>query len=457
MKNRMGRFADRCKDFEGWLFKPASIYPLVALRLAFGLAMAMWAVYMMISGTVAEVFSMQVVHFPYRGLEWIKPLPFWGMTIIFVVLAVSAIGMGAGWHFRKSGLVFTLSFAYVSLIDKASYLSYYYYVLIIALMLLVSPAYRLFSIDLIRKPQIRIDFAPVWLLWAFKVQVVMVFFFAGMAKLNSDWLYTGVPVMLWLQDTLQNLGISSSFLAANTWIVLALSWFLVVFDFVIPHFLLDSRTSVQAFILVVIVQLTGVFFLPTGFFPVLVILSCTVFLPSRIIHHFISRVSYFLYDVFQFKGDVFTAGGTFILQYRMRRLFPLLSSLFLAFQFVLPVYFYLSWGSLRWANTAFHFSWDIHINHQKNSVAFYKVNKAKGESEPIAIDHMLSPVQKSTMASDPSMLKQFIGNLKETNPAFSAPEVEIQAQSCISLNGRPADCFTLSEPSEPIAAETGYE
>ena len=195
------------------------------------------------------------------------------MTIIFVVLAISAIGMGAGWHFRKSGLVFTLSFAYVSLIDKASYLSYYYYVLIIALMLLVSPAYRLFSIDLIRKPQIRVDFAPVWLLWAFKVQVVMVFFFAGMAKLNSDWLYTGVPVMLWLQDTLQNLGISSSFLAANTWIVLALSWFLVVFDFVIPHFLLDSRTSVQAFILVVIVQLTGVFFLPTGFFPVLVILS----------------------------------------------------------------------------------------------------------------------------------------------------------------------------------------
>ena len=70
---------------------------------------------------------------------------------------------------------------------------------------------------------------------------------------------------------------------------------------------------------------------------------------------------------------------------------------------------------------------------------------------------MLSPVQKSTMASDPSMLKQFIGNLKETNPALSAPEVEIQAQSCISLNGRPADCYTLSEPAEPIAAETGYE
>ncbi len=453
----MGQFAERVKALESNLFKPASIYPLVALRLAFGLAMSMWALYMISSGKVAEVFSLQVVHFPYRGLEWIKPLPFWGMLMVFVILAVSAIGMGAGWHFRKSGLIFTLAFAYVSLIDKASYLSYYYYVLIIALMLLLSPAYRLFSIDLIRKPAIRVDFAPVWLLWAFKVQVVMVFFFAGMAKLNSDWLYTGVPVTLWLQDTLQNIGIPNGFLSANTWIGISLSWFLVVFDFVIPHFLLDSRTSTKAFSLVVIVQLIGIFFLPTGFFPVLVILSCMVFLPSRIIHHFISRVSYFLYDVFQFKGDVFASGGTFMLQYRMRRLFPVLASFFLAFQFVLPIYFYLSWGSLRWADTAFHFSWDIHINHQKNSVAFYKVNKTKGESIPIAVDHMLSSVQKSTMASDPSMLKQFIVTLKEINPALSAPEVEIQAQSCISLNGRPADCFTLSEPSDPIASETGYE
>lgn len=453
----MGQFAARVKALESYLFKPASIYPLVALRLAFGLAMSMWALYMISSGKVAEVFSLQVVHFPYRGLEWIKPLPFWGMLMVFVILAVSAIGMGAGWHFRKSGLIFTLAFAYVSLIDKASYLSYYYYVLIIALMLLLSPANRLFSIDLIRKPAIRVDFAPVWLLWAFKVQVVMVFFFAGMAKLNSDWLYTGVPVTLWLQDTLQNIGIPNGFLSANTWIGISLSWFLVVFDFVIPHFLLDSRTSTKAFSLVVIVQLIGIFFLPTGFFPVLVILSCMVFLPSRIIHHFISRVSYFLYDVFQFKGDVFASGGTFMLQYRMRRLFPVLASFFLAFQFVLPIYFYLSWGSLRWADTAFHFSWDIHINHQKNSVAFYKVNKTKGESIPIAVDHMLSSVQKSTMASDPSMLKQFIVTLKEINPALSAPEVEIQAQSCISLNGRPADCFTLSEPSDPIALETGYE
>jgi hypothetical protein len=453
----MGQIAEQLKNIEKTLFKPASIYPLVALRLAFGLAMSLWSLYMIFSGKVAEVFSQQVVHFPYTGFEWIKPLPFWGMLMVFIVLAITALGMGAGWHYRKMGLIFTLTFVYVSLIDKASYLSYYYYVLIIALMLLVSPAYRLFSIDLIRKPAIRVDFAPVWLLWAFKVQVVMVFFFAGMAKLNSDWLYTGVPVMLWLQDTLQNIGIPSSFLINNTWIVLALSWFLVVFDFVIPHFLLDSRTSVKAFILVVIVQLTGVLFLPTGFFPVLVILSCMVFLPSRIIHHFISRVSYFLYDVFQFKGDVFTAGGTFMLQYRMRRLFPLLASLFLAFQFILPVYFYLSWGSFRWASTAFHFSWDIQINHQKNSLSFYKVDKAKGQSEPIAVDHMLSPIQKSSMAADPSMLKQFIGTLKENNPHLSKPEVEIQAQSCVSFNGRPADCFTLSEPSEPIAEESGYE
>jgi hypothetical protein len=451
----MGQVAAKFRSLEKALFKPASIYPLVALRLAFGLAMSLWSIYMIFSGKVAEVYSLQVVHFPYDGLEWIKPMPFGGMLLVFIALALTALCMGAGWHYRRMGLGFTLLFAYISLIDKASYLSYYYYVLIIAVMLLVSPANRLFSIDLIRKPSIRIDFAPVWLLWAFKVQVVMVFFFAGMAKLNSDWLYTGIPVSLWLQDTLQNLGFKTVFISNNAWIGLSISWFLVVFDFVIPHFLLDPKTSTRAFILVVFVQLLGLFFLPAGFFPVLVILSCSVFLPSRLIHRFISRISYFLYDVFQFKGDVFAAGGTFMLQYRMRRAFPLFASFFLAFQFVLPVYFYLSWGSLRWANTAFHFSWDVHINHQKNSVAFFKVDKERGQSEPIDVDHMLSPIQKSSMAGDPSMLRQFIGTLKEASPALSQPDVEIQAQSCVSLNGRPASCFTLS--SEPLAADAGYE
>ena len=59
----MGQVAAKFRSFEKALFKPASIYPLVALRLAFGLAMSLWSSYMIFSGKVAEVYSLQVVHF----------------------------------------------------------------------------------------------------------------------------------------------------------------------------------------------------------------------------------------------------------------------------------------------------------------------------------------------------------------------------------------------------------
>jgi hypothetical protein len=413
-------------------FYPVSIYPLVALRLCFGTAMALWALVMMVSGHVGQLYKDTTIHFPFKGLEWITPLPYEFMLLIFSALIVVALFMAAGWYFRRSAMLFILFFSYVSFCDKAAYLSYYSFVILIAFMLLVSPAHRLFSLDLLRKPHIRVDYAPHWLLLAFKLQVVMLFFFAGMAKLNYDWLFTGLPITLWLQDVFFSFGWSAEVLFSNPWIGISLSWCLVLFDFILPHFLMDTRTSKKAFGLVVLVQVPGMLIFPTGMFPLLVLLMCTVFLPHEPIHLLVSKISYFLYDFFQFKGEVFNPGGVFMLKYKMERLFPVIAAIYFSIQILLPIYLFLSWGSFQWANKAFHFSWDLNVNqHRKPNIEFVKVNRLLGHIEPIEVDHLINAFQKKEMANDPEMLKTFIMALEHNTVAPSKEQAfEIQALRC---------------------------
>jgi hypothetical protein len=424
------------------LFQPTAIYPLVALRIAFGMAMAMWSLSMLVSGMVSKLFIDPHFFFSYRGLDWIRPLSSFGMHAIFVIIFLSSILITIGWFFRISAIVFITCFAYVVLIDRANYLTYFYYVLLISIMLMLSPAHRLFSIDLIRKPSLRVDYVPRWIILAFQIQIAMVFFFAGMAKLNADWLFSGRPVAIWLSDIAARYGFADTWISNSGIVALAFSWFLVLFDFIVPHFLLDQRSSIKAFQLVVFVQLFGVLLLPTGFFPVLLIFSCIVFLPIDLLHAAISRMSYFLYDIFQFKGDVFKVGGSYLLQFRDKKIFPLFIFCFLAVQILLPVALFLKWGSAEWSDKAFAFSWKIGLQEKRGEIKFWAVDSITGEEYLLNLNKYLTSYQQERMIDNRELILQFAKHLQQ-QPKITASSnpVNLRAQASISFNGRKPVCI----------------
>ena len=143
-----------------------------------------------------------------------------------------------------------------------------------------------------------------------------------------------------------------------------------------------------------------------------------------------------------------------MLEFRRKRLLPTVALLFLGAQVMLPVAMYLQMGSFRWADTAFHFSWDVRINHHRNSLVFYKVDKSTGSAIPISVDKFLTPIQQQRMSEDPVMVKSFIRQLKET-PELSTSEIE--ARSCISVNGRAPDCVTYNNETVSLLGNSSYE
>ena len=72
-------------------------------------------------------------------------------------------------------------FVYVELIDKSLYLNHYVLFTVLGVVLLASPLHRIHLGGA----------APSWVLQLLRAQVALVYFWAGFAKINADWLLRG--------------------------------------------------------------------------------------------------------------------------------------------------------------------------------------------------------------------------------------------------------------------------
>jgi vitamin K-dependent gamma-carboxylase len=181
------------------LFAPTSIRVLVYFRVVFG-ALMLWQVWRYFNYNWIERYYIEPkFYFAYYGFDWLRPWPGDGTVLHFYGMAVLAICIMLGLFYRLSMGAFFLAFAYVFLLDQTNYLNHYYLVCLISFLLIFVPAHRAFSVDAWWRPRLRADSAPTWTLWMLRFQLALVYGYAGVAKLNRDWL-NGRPVQMWLAD-----------------------------------------------------------------------------------------------------------------------------------------------------------------------------------------------------------------------------------------------------------------
>ena len=91
---------------------------------------------------------------------------------------------------------------------------------------------------------------PVWSINLLKLQLGIVYFFAGIAKLNYDWLIKAMPLKLWLPAHTSKPIIG--FLFKNTAVAYVFSWFGALYDLLIPFLLLSKKTRSLAYVAVIV-------------------------------------------------------------------------------------------------------------------------------------------------------------------------------------------------------------
>ncbi len=259
--------------------QPTSIAPLIVFRMVFGAVMLVSMVRFMLKGWVYEQYIKPQFYFPYFGFEWIRPLPPAAMYVVFIGMALAALGILLGSFYRYSATAFFLLFTYVELIDKTNYLNHYYFVSLVSFLLIWVPAGRGFSLDVWREPASACSHVPVWMIGMFQLQLGIVYFYAGLAKINTDWLLEALPLKIWLpvHTDLPLIGP----LMQYAWVAYAFSWFGALYDLTVPFLLLYRQTRPWAYAAVVVFHITTWLLFPIGMFPFIMIGLTLIFFPAR--------------------------------------------------------------------------------------------------------------------------------------------------------------------------------
>jgi hypothetical protein len=343
---------------------------------------------------------------------------FWG-------LAVLALAIALGFHSRACSALFFAGFTYVELLGKATYLNHYYLISLLTGLLAVMPAHRTWSIDAWRQPGSALATVPAWTVDLVRFQLGVVYVFAGLAKLNADWLLHAQPLRIWLA--------ARSDLPLAGWLLAQLpaayifSWCGALFDLGIVIPLMWPCTRPAAYATVVIFHaLTGLLF-PIGMFPWIMIVGTLIFFPPDWPRRWLpaTRAS---------AGT--TAPGTpttGMLTSRGR----LLIVVYAAFQIALPLRSYWPGTEPDWTNRGFNFAWRVMLVEKSGYVAFTVNEPSTGRRWTVRTGDYVTARQARMMAQDPEMIRTLARQIAADWRVRGMPGVEVRADAFAALNGRP--------------------
>ena len=188
------------EKIQHFLFRTTSIAPLASFRILFGAMLLFSSVRFVAKGWVNTLYIQPKFFFAYQGFEFVKPLQGNGMYVVFAVMILAACCIMLGLFYRIASILFFISFTYVELLDKTNYLNHYYFVSIVSLIIFFLPANKYASLDVKWQITNQVDYIPMWFIFILQLQIGIVYFFAGIAKINPDWLLHAQPLTIWLKS-----------------------------------------------------------------------------------------------------------------------------------------------------------------------------------------------------------------------------------------------------------------
>lgn len=425
------------KRIRSYVTKPVHIAPLAVFRMVFGALMLASTLRFMAKGWVYSLYIKPTVFFPYYGFEWVKPLGELGMYAIFIIMALSACFILLGLFYRFFMTLFFITFTYVELIDKTNYLNHYYFISIVSLLLIFLPAHRYFSVDAWRRKTIQVSHIPHYFILIIKVQVFMVYFFAGVAKLNTDWLWHAMPLKIWLPAH-SEMPVIGPYLTKE-WVAYLFSWFGCVYDLIIPFLLMIPRCVKPAYFFVVVFHLATSLFFNIGMFPYVMICLTTIFFSETFHLHLIDRLT----RVLRLKASTTKTkhcqpAPVFV------KTITICMLVHFSLQLVLPFRYLLYHGNLFWTEQGFRFSWRVMLIEKAGTAFFYIRDKRTEKKIEINNGEYLTPMQEKMMATQPDMLIQYAHFLKKAYQQKGFEDPEVLAESYVTLNGRPS-CLMVDQ------------
>ena len=360
---------------------------------------------------ITEILPNSKYLLTYDCFHWVKLMPPKYLTFLFILLKVAAALFTLGIFYRASSIILFLGWTYIFLLDAGHYNNHYYlYALILMLMMFI----RGDSWGSLKK---KIKPIPLWNIWILRFQIIVMYFFGGIAKINADWL-NGYPMKFWLMGKSQNPFIHK--ILTYEFTAYFLSYGGLVFDLSIGFLLLFRKTRKWAIIPLLFFHASNHFLWNIGTFPFFAMAATILFFPP------LDVAGWFKLRIPNLEQPKTTG----------KKIITYLLAGYLLFQILFPLRHWLYPGTPDWNGFGDSFAWRMMLTSRTNASRF-KVKIPDQQIEGyVSLEEYVNQRQFSRFLSEPKHAWKFAHFLGNTMKENGAEDVEIYAYLLKSVNGR---------------------
>jgi vitamin K-dependent gamma-carboxylase len=344
-----------------------------------------------------------VFHYPY--LDFINAYSHLQIDIMKYIALFGVILITVGVFSRLGAFLFLICFGYIFLIDMSFYNNHYYLWCLIAILFILSDVDKSISIlDLIKKntnKNIHItNYFTIGLL------VSIVYFYGGIAKINTDWLQ-GYPMRLLAVDRAYPFPHFMGYF---------MSYFGLIFDLVIGFVLWIKPKSILVILPYFAFHSSNYFIFNIGEFPLVMMAAYLLFIPL---------------SQFYFK-ELYKA----VLDFLKWNIASVLLILFFIIQLVFPLRFLILFEDVAWHRQGHYFAWRMMLhNHEPKYFQFLVVMPDLDDQYMIQFDKLITYRQLVNTFNDPYFIWKVAQKLAlDAKTKYKTQNVEVYCNSLITLN-----------------------
>mgnify|MGYP000945641996 CR=1 FL=1 len=365
--------------------------------------------------------------FSYPGFSWVKPPGPLALHGLFLGVFLLTIPLALGWKTRLAAFGMFLGFLAIHLFDVTNYLNHYVLLLLLLAHAVLLPLGVPYGLDGRTKDGRWMTTSPRWPLRALRFQVGIVYFFAGIAKANSDWLFHGQPLAIWLaaREGLPLVGP----LFALPGAALVMSWCGFLFDTSIPFLLSHPRLRRPAYVAVLFFHALTSYLFPIGLFPWIMVSAATVFFAPDWPLRLLARRPVAGATVDAVEGPSGRGGE------QLGRAALVAFALHAVLQILVPLRTFATPGPVAWHEQGMRFSWRVMLREKNAAVTYLVEDLQTGRVREVPPREYLDDRQEREFATQPDLLLQ-LGSRIAADEAAAGRSVRVRVDAVASWNGR---------------------
>lgn len=340
-----------------------------------GLLLALEGIRYLFLGWTHSHFVDQKYFFPHWGGVLELQLSPWIVNAAFAALVLAGIAIYSSFIKKWALAVCALGWGLVFWMDRTHYLNHFYFLFLVLILRL-----GLGFVPDSEKPSAKkfpLWFLSLWLL------VGLVYFFAGVAKLNSDWWLHAQPLKQWLLSRSESHGIPAWLLQNHVLLVLARGT--AIFEICFPALVFFRFLKTPILVLMALFHALNAYLWNIGIFPFLMLLLMGLYLPNQRALVQILRMQFLDLK----KGLKFLFAGFFILQ------------------LVLPIRHFFIPGNVLWTEEGHRYAWRMKLRAKHVDLEIYRLSQ-NGILIPWTWWEGLTQKQKNQAAKHPDMLQDWL-------------------------------------------------